>query len=154
MPTPGYVFKDGQPIPDDEMGPGDVVSDGHAPIRGTPTSAISSQGLRNRNATSEQQRSPTIKGPIRSADHPDSNVAVSPTTSPNRNKLRSMENVTDSHVLAQADHDEKGAAQMEHFETEVKDLGWNQDPRHIPQPLVGGLSNEEVWLLVRRFNKV
>lgn len=61
---------------------------------------------------------------------------------------------TESHALAQADHFEKGASQMQHFETEVKDLGWNEKPEDVPAPLVGGLDNEELWTLVRRFNKV
>ena len=61
---------------------------------------------------------------------------------------------TDSHALANADHEEKGAAQEEHFETEVRDLGWNEHPKDVPMPLVGGLPNGELWLLVRRFNKV
>jgi hypothetical protein len=68
------------------------------------------------------------------------------------------ETPTDSHALANADHDEKGAAQIDHDETEVQDLGWGGDgftkPSSVPNPLVGGLPNEELWTLVRRFNKV
>ena len=63
------------------------------------------------------------------------------------------EHPTESHALANADHDVKGAAQYDHGETEVRDLGWNDDERKIPQ-LVGGLPNEELWTLIRRFNKV
>lgn len=61
---------------------------------------------------------------------------------------------TISHVLANQDHDEKGAAQFDHGQTEVKDLGWNEHVSDVPTPLVGGLPNEELWTLVRRFNKV
>lgn len=61
---------------------------------------------------------------------------------------------TDSHELANADHEEKGAAQIDHGHTEVKDLGWNDHPDDVPAPLVGGLPNEELWTLIRRFNKV
>jgi hypothetical protein len=60
---------------------------------------------------------------------------------------------TESHALAVADHDEKGAAQAEH-EAEVVNLGWNEPPQQIANPLVGGLANEDLWVLVRRFNKV
>jgi hypothetical protein len=60
---------------------------------------------------------------------------------------------TDSHELANADHEEKGAAQMDHGQTEVRDLGWNEEAADVPQ-LVGGLPNEELWTLIRRFNKV
>jgi hypothetical protein len=48
---------------------------------------------------------------------------------------------------------EAGAAQIPHSE-EVVDLGWNEPKEHVVAPLVGGLSNEDLWLLVRRFNKV
>jgi hypothetical protein len=64
------------------------------------------------------------------------------------------EHPTDSHELANADHEEKGAAQVDHGQTEVRDLGWNENPSDIPNPVVGGLPNEELWTLIRRFNKV
>jgi Protein of unknown function (DUF3292) len=67
----------------------------------------------------------------------------------------SMESApTDSHALATQDHEDKGASQLDHSEPEVKDLGWDKVPEHIPAPLVGGLPNDELWVLVRRFNKV
>ena len=37
---------------------------------------------------------------------------------------------------------------------EVKDFGWNSPPRLVPSPLVHGLGNEDIYALVRRFNKV
>ena len=64
------------------------------------------------------------------------------------------EKPTDSHALAHADHEEKGAAQLDHGHTEVRDLGWHEDAKEVPTPLVGGLPNEELWALIRRFNKV
>lgn len=64
------------------------------------------------------------------------------------------EQPTDSHVLANAEHEEKGASQIDHGHTEVRDLGWNEHPDDVPTPLVGGLPNEELWTLIRRFNKV
>lgn len=64
------------------------------------------------------------------------------------------EHPTDSHELANANHEEKGAAQVDHGQTEVRDLGWNENPSDIPNPVVGGLPNEELWTLIRRFNKV
>lgn len=64
---------------------------------------------------------------------------------------------TASHALAQeAVHpssDLGGAALVDHDE-DVVDLGWNEPKELIAAPLVGGLDNEELWLLVRRFNKV
>lgn len=58
-----------------------------------------------------------------------------------------------SHALATQDHDDKGLAQQDHPH-EVLDLGWNQRKEEIAQPLVGGMDNEELWMLVRRFDKV
>ncbi|OTB02417.1 hypothetical protein M426DRAFT_322696 [Hypoxylon sp. CI-4A] len=62
------------------------------------------------------------------------------------------EEPTLSHALATDDHEEKGLAQQDH-QQEVLDLGWNEKKEEIPGPLVGGLGNEDLWLLVRRFNK-
>lgn len=63
------------------------------------------------------------------------------------------EHPTESHALANAYHEEKGAAQHDHGEAEVRNLGWNEESSKIPD-LVGGLPNEELWTLIRRFNKV
>lgn len=63
---------------------------------------------------------------------------------------------TESHALAMeaAKNPELvGAAQIVHGE-EVIDLGWNEPKEKVEAPLVGGLGNEDLWLLVRRFNKV
>ena len=59
-----------------------------------------------------------------------------------------------SHALAQATPEVRGIAQQDHGSKEVRDLGWNEPKEHIPAPLVGGMQNEELWMLVRRFNKV
>jgi hypothetical protein len=64
------------------------------------------------------------------------------------------EHPTESHLLANAEHKVKGVAQFEHGHTEVRDLGWNEDPVDVPVPLVEGLPNEELWTLIRRFNHV
>ncbi|KAF2133223.1 hypothetical protein P153DRAFT_307813 [Dothidotthia symphoricarpi CBS 119687] len=63
---------------------------------------------------------------------------------------------TDSHALAleaamSAAPEDKGTAQIAHNE-EVLNLGWNEPKEAVASPLVGGLSNEDLWLLVRRFN--
>lgn len=63
------------------------------------------------------------------------------------------EQPTASHALAMADHDEKGAAQEPH-DSEVNDLGWTDHVDQMPNPVVGGMHNEDLWVLVRRFNKV
>jgi hypothetical protein len=63
---------------------------------------------------------------------------------------------TESHALAMEaaqNPEEKGAAQVEH-ENEVVDLGWNEPESAVENPLVGRLPNEDLWMLIRRFNKV
>ncbi|VUC27605.1 unnamed protein product [Clonostachys rosea] len=64
---------------------------------------------------------------------------------------------TESHALAEdsqtGEVEEKGSCQFNHNDTEVKNLGWNDDVDKIPQPLVGGIENENLWTLLRRFNK-
>ncbi|KAM0270274.1 hypothetical protein ACHAQH_009481 [Verticillium albo-atrum] len=50
--------------------------------------------------------------------------------------------------------EEKGYAEINHGEVEVKNLGWNaENSNNIPSPLVGGLTNDELWVLIRRFDK-
>jgi hypothetical protein len=70
------------------------------------------------------------------------------------------EKPTESHALAmEAAHNpeqlgvQAGAAQVDHAE-EVVNLGWNEPKQAVANPLVGGLSNEDLWMNVRRFNKV
>jgi len=58
-----------------------------------------------------------------------------------------------SHTLAVSGN-RGGHAQQSIMADDIKDLGWNQDADEIPAPLVGGLPNEELWILLRRFNKV
>ncbi|KJY00519.1 hypothetical protein TI39_contig323g00052 [Zymoseptoria brevis] len=71
-------------------------------------------------------------------------------------KMETATSLTDaptvSHALALEDHDQKGAAQDDH-DMEVKDLGWQDHVKDLPKPLVGGLPNDELWILLRRFNK-
>ncbi|KAF4977206.1 hypothetical protein FZEAL_6234 [Fusarium zealandicum] len=61
---------------------------------------------------------------------------------------------TASHALAEdsKNAEEIGASQIEHGDIEVKNLGWNKKAHNIPS-LVGGLKNEDLWTLIRRFDK-
>ena len=79
--------------------------------------------------------------------------AQSSTVNASRGQLDSSQ-PTASHALAKADPNQKGHAQIDHGGDEVKDLGWHEDADDIPAPLVGGLPNEELWVLIRRFNKM
>ena len=117
MPMPGYVFRDGQPIPD---------SDPKSQPDGGQLGTSSTDMTRVSTSTSSAMNTPTSSAA--DGDHP-----------------------TDSHALANADHDHKGAAQVNEHET-IKNLGWNHHPNDVPD-LVGGLDNEDLWTLIRRFNK-
>jgi hypothetical protein len=64
------------------------------------------------------------------------------------------EGPTDSHVLSQVDQDEKGLAQKAGETAETTNVGWGESPDAIVEPLVAGLSNEDLWMLIRRFDKV
>ncbi|KAJ7488228.1 hypothetical protein FB451DRAFT_1529386 [Mycena latifolia] len=79
---------------------------------------------------------------------------VAPVTDPEHKEVAHSitQSPTDSHALAQVEQEEKGAAQEGH-DAEVLDLGWNQHPDKVAKPLISGLENEELWLLIRRFNK-
>lgn len=123
MPTPGYVFKDGQPIPDD-------VDPNQPHQVGTDARQIIARQPHDGSQAAHELHTDT--------------------------KLQSgLEAPTDSHALALEHEPEiKGAAEQRHFGTEVKDLGWNEHPENIPKKLISGLHNEDLWLLVRRFNRV
>lgn len=64
---------------------------------------------------------------------------------------------TASHALAQesieSEPQARGASQVDHAAAEVRDLGWNEESQKVPQPVIGGLANEELWTLIRRFDK-
>ena len=55
---------------------------------------------------------------------------------------------TDSHALAAAEEDE-----IPTFDTEAGNLGWHEHPDEIANPIIEGVNNEDIWMLVRRFNK-
>ncbi|CAK7200700.1 hypothetical protein SEUCBS139899_003398 [Sporothrix eucalyptigena] len=81
--------------------------------------------------------------------------STQPVTDPGQHDM--ADHMTDeptlSHSLAVDDHEEKGAAQQTHYTNEVTDLGWNEPKQDIAAPLVGGMDNEALWMLVRRFDK-
>lgn len=70
-------------------------------------------------------------------------------------KPPSPEGPTDSHILSQAEpEEEKGLTQQAGDTDELTDLGWSASLEHIEEPLIAGLSNEDLWLFIRRFDKV
>ena len=62
------------------------------------------------------------------------------------------QNTSTSHQLATGEHELRGAAQEAGKEDRTTNLGWQANAVGV-DTLVGGLPNEELWTLVRRFNK-
>ncbi|KAK4101144.1 hypothetical protein N658DRAFT_449453 [Parathielavia hyrcaniae] len=65
------------------------------------------------------------------------------------------EGPTLSHALATDVQADEGVVQRgnECVEKDVVDLGWNEKKENVATPLVRGMDNEHMWLLLRRFNK-
>jgi len=63
------------------------------------------------------------------------------------------EGPTDSHVLAQVEQDEKGLSQRTGNTAELTDIEWRMHADHIEEPIIAGISNETLWMLLRRFDK-
>lgn len=83
----------------------------------------------------------------------DANEAVAPPPpAPAQNPLLEQK-PSESHALATENHELKGTAQEAGKEAHITDLGW-QANAEVVATLVGGLPDEELWTLVRRFNKV
>ena len=64
-----------------------------------------------------------------------------------------QEKSSESHALATETPALTGAIQRAGKEARITNLGWQANAKGVGA-LVGGLSNDELWTLVRRFNKV
>jgi hypothetical protein len=63
--------------------------------------------------------------------------------------------IADSHDLAHEHADIVGATQSDRATAEeVRDIGWHKPTNEIPDPLIGGVPNGQLFSLIRRFNKV
>lgn len=130
MPTPGYVFKDGGPIPDSDL---------------KETRKYDELG------TAQEHLQDTVSRTSTSNTSNSSTAAAINTPTSGSGSGSGSEPPSDSHALATATHDVQGAVQRNSTEGEVRDMGFQTSP--VPKELVGGLNNEELWTLVRRFNK-
>lgn len=111
---------------------------------------------------SRADEDPPAQNPISGDAGPGSTIAdllpvpavTEPVTDPDKEETSTTlaGSPTLSHALATTEHTEQGLAQQSH-DDEVLDLGWNQKKQELSEPLVGGLDNEELWMLVRRFDK-
>ncbi len=62
------------------------------------------------------------------------------------------QNTSTSHQLAVDQHEIGGAVQQAGKEDRITNLGWQANAVGVGA-LVGGMPNDELWTLVRRFNK-
>lgn len=66
--------------------------------------------------------------------------------------------IVDSHELALEVPQVRGAVQTEHTSSNntelVRDIGWHKANVEIPDPLINGYTNGELFSFIRRFNKV
>ncbi|KAI9043658.1 DUF3292 domain-containing protein [Aspergillus affinis] len=60
---------------------------------------------------------------------------------------------TDSHFLSQVEQDQKGLAEKAGVTQDVSDVGWGLSRDDFEERIVSGLSNQDLWMLIRRFNK-
>lgn len=104
-----------------------------------------------------EEESETVRRRLGYGDQQQSNVASTQSpqsiTSSQSQQSTLHDKPSDSHALAVADHDLKGAAQEAGRSADISDLGWRSQPKDV-DALVGGLPNEELWTLIRRFDKV
>ncbi|KAJ6166862.1 hypothetical protein N7470_002309 [Penicillium chermesinum] len=60
---------------------------------------------------------------------------------------------TESHRLSKEYHDCLLAAKKPDDPTTIADLGWHRPPAEFEEPIVAGLSNDDLWMLIRRFDR-
>ncbi|KAJ5888158.1 hypothetical protein N7495_008199 [Penicillium taxi] len=65
----------------------------------------------------------------------------------------SLDGATDSHILAQEEPEKESQLYEASRRPEIADLGWARPAEYFGTPLIAGLSNEDWWMLVRRFDK-
>jgi hypothetical protein len=70
-----------------------------------------------------------------------------------KEKLRKEFNA-DSHELAHDTPENRGAVQVGGNLGVVRDIGWHRPNAEIPNPLIAGYTNGELFAYIRRFNKV
>lgn len=76
--------------------------------------------------------------------------ATRPVTAPKMAPL--AEETSTSHQLANQSTDLRGAAQKAGKEDGTTNLGWQKNAKGV-DTLVGGLDNDDLWILIRRFDK-
>ena len=100
--------------------------------------------------------SDTVKPATASSGQRPSNTIENVTNDVNKvDILKSELNApTDSHALAHAEVEETSLIHTSPDDEATTDIGWQQQPHEFNEPIIGGIPNEDLWMLIRRFNKV
>ncbi|KAK1227207.1 hypothetical protein PQX77_009841 [Marasmius sp. AFHP31] len=77
--------------------------------------------------------------------HPDTHLDKVPKAEVNPEHIAALPTTVEAPALAEGDSERP-------TEPDLEDLGWSKDP-NVPVPLMYGMKNEELWILVRRFNQ-
>lgn len=125
MPTPGYVFRDGGTTPPLEENPNSEFC--------KRITDATKPGIKQQQAQLTPPQSPT-----------------KPITATEKSPLG--QNSSTSHQLATENYAVGGAAQEAGKVDSITNLGWQANAVGV-DTLVGGIPNEDLWTLVRRFNK-
>ncbi|KAF3404111.1 hypothetical protein DPV78_002449 [Talaromyces pinophilus] len=99
--------------------------------------------------------SDTVKPATASSGQRPSNTIENVTNDVNKvDILKSELNApTDSHALAHAEVEETSLIHTSLDDEATTDIGWQQQPHEFNEPIIGGIPNEDLWMLIRRFNK-
>lgn len=99
--------------------------------------------------------SDTVKPATASSGQRPSNTIENVTNDVNKVDILSELNApTDSHALAHAEVEETSLIHTSLDDEATTDIGWQQQPHEFNEPIIGGIPNEDLWMLIRRFNKV
>ncbi|PWN23342.1 hypothetical protein BCV69DRAFT_280951 [Microstroma glucosiphilum] len=129
-----------------DMGADAATSVANSGFAQSASNAVSSAGDSVANATARALGDSATTA-HESGDHHEKDHGEIPKAHPNDVPDRMKDHPHLDHPPAVASGDEVRPA-----EPEIQDLGWSEDPK-VPQPVIFGATNENVWVLVRRFNK-
>lgn len=89
--------------------------------------------------------------PVTIDSKPEAPLATAPDGNP---VLESDANVVAHTVELPPDENLGADARLDLKDPDTRDIGWNKDMGCLPPTIVHGMSNEDLFLLIRRFNKV
>jgi hypothetical protein len=159
MSGPGYVFKNSGTTPpavDDRHQDG--FTNGQLPPKARFNGEINDPDLNKVRAENGEVLNGTAELQSQSEVFPESISRINPAPIlQEKTEVLKREFAPGSQEVASQDHELRGAAQL-HLVGEndniTRDVGWHKHNDEIPDPLIGGISNGDLFAMIRRFNKV